>query len=408
MITVRYYGTGNYDDSYPFYGGHRGDSHVWLGRLLLLLSCGAAMAACTGDKQDSTSTPEPCAQRECGTSSAGNLCGQCEASDVPFGARDSTESTFCNERSGQCGDLVQDCSDGWCVIPAGMFEAGWDRAATDPMFQPEPHQVRLSWDFRIQQTEVTQEQWLEVMASNPSPFPDCGAQCPVSGMTWFDVIEYANRLSKRDGLAPCYRLVGCDAPLRGDHWRVCDRAEFLGQSCLGYRLPTEMEWEHAARAGTATCYSDQELDYPTGVDSPCKLRPDVDANAWYCGNSDQDVADCVVVDTSGKCSGVHPVGMKRPNRFGLHEMYGNVQEFTTSAWRWPEDFGEFNQVRVNPGADPLIERSGVVTVRGGFYAFGAELTCAGRRGPIDTRVTANSDTRGFTGFRVVQTLPWNR
>lgn len=375
-------------------------------RLVAFLLC--VLVGCADSDQGQTPTDlDPCAGRECGTTGTGRSCGTCEA-PVYFPHYTPELTTYCNERTGQCNGIEKSCADGWCVIPAGSFQAGWDFAETLPFLQPPPHRVRLTRSFRIQQTEVTQAQWLTLMGSNPSPFSACGGDCPVSAMTWWDVLIYANRMSERDGLEPCYLLSKCDAPLRADHWVICDHVEFVGLDCGGYRLPTEYEWEHAARAGSPACYSDRQLEIPgrIGVGVGCRLIPEANENAWYCGNSAAAYEGCVEIGTNpGVCAGLHPVGQKRENRFGLHDMYGNAGEFTGSKWRWPEEIGDVHQELVDPFADTGFERDAPVTLKSGYYSSGIEQICSASRRPGGGPNTHRLDELGATGFRLVQTLP---
>ncbi len=76
-------------------------------------------------------------------------------------------------------------------------------------------------------TEVTQAEWQAVMGANPSGFAACGGNCPVEQVSWNDVVDYVNRLSDAAGLARCYNA----------------NRVFAGLGCLGYRLPTEAEWD---------------------------------------------------------------------------------------------------------------------------------------------------------------------
>jgi formylglycine-generating enzyme required for sulfatase activity len=124
------------------------------------------------------------------------------------------------------------------------------------------HQVRITRPFDIGKYEVTQAQWRAVMKTSPSYFK--GGTLPVEQVSWDEVQQFVRRLNARkDGYV--------------------------------YRLPTEAEWEYAARAGAATVHAGP-----------------LDQVAWY-------------ADNSGGTT--HPVGEKRPNAWGLHDMQGNVYEF---------------------------------------------------------------------------------
>jgi formylglycine-generating enzyme required for sulfatase activity len=178
------------------------------------------------------------------------------------------------------------------------------------------HTVTLTRGFQIQTTEVTQGQYRAVMGTNPSYFSSCGSGCPVENVSWFDAIKFANALSKKEGLSPAYS--GSGDSIR---WN---------KSANGYRLPTEAEWEYAARAGKATRYSGSN---------------EVGDVAWTKSNS-------------GKTT--HKVGTKKANAWGLHDMSGNVWEW---CWDW-----YINSYRSSSGADPVGATSGGVrVVRGGSW-----------------------------------------
>jgi formylglycine-generating enzyme len=180
-------------------------------------------------------------------------------------------------------------------VPAGDFMMG---ALEDNWFADDDekprHKVTLTRDFFMGKYPVTQALWESVMGLNPSDFK--GANRPVEEVTWFDVVEFCNKLSELEGLESVYTINGDDVTC---NWNA-----------KGYRLPTESEWEYSARAGEYHKYA--------GSDS-------VDEVAWYWGNSD-----------TGNGNETHPVGQKKPNGFGLYDMSGNVWEWV---WDW---FGDYS------------------------------------------------------------------
>ena len=170
----------------------------------------------------------------------------------------------------RAGQIVKDCADcpEMVVIPAGSFEMGSNETSGE---QP-VHRVNVL-SFLLGKTEVTQGQWKAVMGSNPSSFSSCGDDCPVERVNWNDAQEFAERLSQKTGKQ--------------------------------YRLPSEAEWEYAARAGTSTKWSFGDNESQLGD------------YAWFRGNSQ---------------AKTQRVAQKRPNAFGLFDMHGNVWEWVQDCW----------------------------------------------------------------------------
>ena len=140
--------------------------------------------------------------------------------------------------------------------------------------------------FHMGVHEVTQQQYVAVVGG----VSDC-EKCPVHGLSFVEVAQFANAVSEHQGVAPCYRITKAGEVYWDDQ-----------QTCSGWRLPTESEWLFAAKGGEGFPYSGSG---------------NVDAVAWYAVNS------------YGK---VHPVGQKKANGFGLHDFSGNVWE-----WVWSDD-----------------------------------------------------------------------
>ncbi len=151
------------------------------------------------------------------------------------------------------------------------------------------HRVYVS-PLAVAEHPVTQGQWRAVMKDNPSdPNTGIGDDLPVNSITWFQAVAFLNRLSILEGRTPCYTEVSEES------WRWSPFTD-------GYRLPTEAEWEFAARAGTTSAYS--------FGDDPAQLNE----HAWYGENSE---------------NRLHPVGGLQMNPWGLFDMHGLVRE-----WKW--------------------------------------------------------------------------
>lgn len=214
------------------------------------------------------------------------------------------------------------------------------------------HEVTVG-DFYISAYEVTQGQWVDVMGENPvmeDSSYGVGEDYPVFLVSWTDAVKFCNTLSEREGLTPSY-TGSSTSP-------TCD---FTSN---GYRLPTEAEWEYAARGG-----SESEGFLYSGSN-------DVDEVAWYSLNSD---------------GASHPVGTKKPNELGIYDMSGNL-------WEWCWDYYDAKFYESSPTDYPTGPEKGTYRVlRGGSRAI------VEKSNRVYFRYYGAHRSDDSTGFRVVRT-----
>jgi formylglycine-generating enzyme required for sulfatase activity len=224
-------------------------------------------------------------------------------------------------------EISPDVTMTFCWCPAGKFTMGSPPSEADRDGDEDQVEVTLSRGFWMAKTEVTQAQWLAVMGANPSHFK--GIDRPVEVVSWEDAQEFLSKVNAIVGNSDGGKMV----------------------------LPTEAQWEYAARAGEAGRVSGGTLD-------------DV---AWYRGNSGSET---------------HPVGTKQPNAWGLHDMIGNVSEWCADCY----------ESELEGDVDPRGAASGALRVlRGGgwdYYADGCRVADRFNFGP--------SNTYDGIGFRVAR------
>jgi len=243
-------------------------------------------------------------------------------------------------------------------VEGGTFQMG-NTNGLDP--DKPVHTVALK-SFNISKYEVTQKEWYEIMGTTirqqrdmvnkSSPLYGEGDNYPMYYVNWYEAVEYCNRRSIKEGLTPVYRGSGNNI--------VCD------WNANGYRLPTEAEWEFAAKGGGKEYIT---TEY-SGSNS-------VGAVAWYDGNSNEST---------------HPVGTKAANSLGIYDMSGNVNEW---CWDWHGNYTTGSQI------DPRGPVSGTHRVlRGGGWFSSA----SGNRSVRSTARYGNppSDRGDSFGFRLVR------
>jgi len=228
--------------------------------------------------------------------------------------------------------IINKVPEGNVYVEGGTFTMGGNMGGNVGSMNEEPfHEVTVS-SFYIGKTEVTQGLWKSVMNNSPSLF--VGDNRPVENVSWYNIVEFCNKLSEKEGLQKAYsgsgRSISCDF------------------NSNGYRLPTEAEWEYAARGGKKS------------------------KGYQYSGSNNLNE---VAWNSSNSGSRTHEVGAKQPNELGLYDMIGNVGE-----WCW----------------DPFFSHSRVL--RGGSWGSDAEYIS------VAIRISEDPLKNDFRcGFRLART-----
>jgi formylglycine-generating enzyme required for sulfatase activity len=207
------------------------------------------------------------------------------------------------------------------LIPGGSFKMGSPETVEDSFDDERPVRTVTLSPFLIGKYEVTQDQYLAVMGSNPSYFDgsagreadegEVQGRRPAENMNWYSLLVFCNTLSVMEGFTPVYAINGSTEP--ADWGEVPAQSTtawnkvVMDMAANGYRLPTEAEWEYAACDGRDIAGGGYR--YPGG-----NTLGDL---AWWGFNSG---------------SKTHEVGKKQPNGFGLYDMAGNVYEYCWDVW----------------------------------------------------------------------------
>ena len=215
-------------------------------------------------------------------------------------------------------------------VKGGCYQMG-DTFGDGERSEKPPHEVCVS-DFNLGKYKVTQRQWEKIMGNNPSGNKECGPNCPVENVSWNVVQEFIKKLNTKSGKQ--------------------------------FRLPTEAEWEYAARSGG-------KKEKWAGISDETALAE----YAWY----DKDGA-----------SSPRPVGLKKANGLGLYDMSGNV-------WEWCQDWYNEGYYAASPKNNPPGPDTGSTRVlRGRIYNYDSRLTTVTFRASDDPAVDDSNN-----GFRLV-------
>ena len=255
-------------------------------------------------------------------------------------------------------------NDGLILIHGGKFLMG----SPDNEIQREDdetrHEVTVD-DFYISKYELTQKEYEKIMGNNPSQFK--GENLPVENITWYDAIEFCNKLSIKEGLEPVYTINETEVS-----W---------DKSKNGYRLPTEAEWEYSARAGSTTPFSSKDSigadeanfygHYPYGIEEN------------YFSQEKLDVKPGEYRQTTVQ------VGSFSPNNWGLYDIHGNVREWV---FDW---YGEYD---LSNTSNPTGATQGTLKVNrgGGWNDYAKHMRCS-FRGTGEPSQAMNN-----TGVRIVR------
>jgi formylglycine-generating enzyme required for sulfatase activity len=195
------------------------------------------------------------------------------------------------------------------ALPGGKFWMGSAKTDAHAEADEMPRQKVEVRPFTIGKYAATQKLYREVTGRDPAYSK--GDEVPANNVTWYQAIEFCNLLSQRNGLQPVYSVEA--------------EAVTWNEDANGYRLPTEAEWEYACRAGTETLYSFGDDERSLGE------------FAWF----DQDDPE--------------PVGRKKANPWGLHDMHGNVWEW---CWDWHRPYPCKPPARTLPNGGDRVARGG--------------------------------------------------
>ena len=339
----------------------------WLTTLLVVASIVLGVIGC-----NNPSGPDNGGTQQCGAK--GHTLGIWEITNEPTETELGQMQSVCKV----CGETVtkelQPVPERFVLISAGTFKMGSNEGynSTKPV-----HEVTITKPFSMGKYEVTQaeyEVYCSYGSSSPSSSKGNGDNYSAYYVSWYDALVYCNKRSMAEGLTPCYSINDSTNPEDWGDVPTSSNGTWNSVECNwnanGYRLPTEAEWEYAARAGDNT------------VDS-----------YTYSGTSDvNNLGDYAWLNDNSN-STTHEVGTKKANAFGLYDMSGNVFE-----WCWNWFTSEYDE-NTEGGSDPIGTSTGSSRVyRGGSWFNDSRCCAVSYRG----NYYDPNDRYENLGFRVVR------
>ena len=275
------------------------------------------------------------------------------------------------------------------LIPAGSFTMGSPVTESGRGTNEAPFGVTLTHDYLLSTTEITQEAYEEIHSSiwseSQTPMMGIAATNPVYYVSWHMAASYANALTLLHNQTYNTTLTACYACQNGGTPSAICAPVSNPYQCTGYRLPTEAEWEYAARGGSLASFWTQsgDEDIPLANVGDCSSwnfsgGESLEDYGWFCGNNSVDE--------------VKPVAAKTANSYGLYDMHGNVEEWCHDWYQYYYPIGSIvDHVQLIATSDRVL--------RGGNWADDPENLRAATRG-------SSAPTYRFPtiGFRVVRML----
>lgn len=348
---------------------------------------------------DLATDPENCGRcgRTCDAGFTRCVAGRCELEPDIERCGDAfantlTDSNHCGGCNRRC-PRGQACDSGACLaipdyaghiaIEPGAFLMGSPEDEPGRLGDEVQGMVTITRRYLMKDTEVTQSEWQSLMGTSPSFWhtPDACPDCPVEQVSWFEAVAFCNALSLAEGLPACYLAQGGRPFDSADAAAETTPLESDILSCLGYRLPTEAEWEYAARAGTQSAFYTGDV-----LEGGCN-DPNLARAGWYCGDAGV---------------GTHPVAdpAKVANPWRLYDMLGNVREWVHDRPGFRDGLAAVDPIGGPPPVGPPDPDQARRSFRGGSHDMVATECRAANVDylPPDFRFSS-------LGFRTARTAP---